>query len=167
MRNFQDTFETRKRRFISAFSICMTVSLRLQVPCWNHLITKYHHILYDRTIFLKTLWQSIEEVYRYQLLITSTSELFFFALQIIIILQVNVTIFGQSFIVLNLELTIWKLSYYLRQRCFYLLVNIHSHWFGTEHLETATYFFSFISSKFRFWDSNSLMVKPFFKGAHI
>ena len=28
MRNFQDTFETRKRSFISAFSICTTVPLR-------------------------------------------------------------------------------------------------------------------------------------------
>ena len=27
MRNFQDTFETRKRSFISAFSICMTLPL--------------------------------------------------------------------------------------------------------------------------------------------
>ena len=27
MRNFQDTFETRKRSFISAFSICMTAPL--------------------------------------------------------------------------------------------------------------------------------------------
>ena len=27
MRNFQDAFETRKRSFISAFSICMTVPL--------------------------------------------------------------------------------------------------------------------------------------------
>ena len=27
MRNFQDTFETRKRSFTSAFSICMTVPL--------------------------------------------------------------------------------------------------------------------------------------------
>ena len=27
MRNFQDTFETRKRSFVSAFSICMTVPL--------------------------------------------------------------------------------------------------------------------------------------------
>ena len=30
MRNFQDTFETRKRSFISAFSICMTVPLSLE-----------------------------------------------------------------------------------------------------------------------------------------
>ena len=28
MRNFQDTFETRNRSFIRAFSICMTVPLR-------------------------------------------------------------------------------------------------------------------------------------------
>ena len=27
MRNFQDSFETHKQSFISAFSICMTVSL--------------------------------------------------------------------------------------------------------------------------------------------
>ena len=29
MRNFQDTFETRKRSFITALSICMTVPLSL------------------------------------------------------------------------------------------------------------------------------------------
>ena len=28
MRNFQDTFEIRKRLFVSAFSICMTVPLK-------------------------------------------------------------------------------------------------------------------------------------------
>ena len=28
MRNFQDTFETRKRSFISTFSICMTVPFK-------------------------------------------------------------------------------------------------------------------------------------------
>ena len=28
MRSFQDTFETRKRSFISAFAICMTIPLR-------------------------------------------------------------------------------------------------------------------------------------------
>ena len=31
MRNFQDTFETRKRSFISAFSICMTVPLNVSL----------------------------------------------------------------------------------------------------------------------------------------
>ena len=30
MRNFQDTFETRKQSFISAFSVCMTVHLILE-----------------------------------------------------------------------------------------------------------------------------------------
>ena len=29
MRNFKDTFKTRKRSFISAFSICMTVPLNI------------------------------------------------------------------------------------------------------------------------------------------
>ena len=29
MRNFKDTFKTRKRSFISAFSICMTVHLNI------------------------------------------------------------------------------------------------------------------------------------------
>ena len=28
MQNFQDTFETRKQSFISAFSICMTVPIK-------------------------------------------------------------------------------------------------------------------------------------------
>ena len=28
MRNFQDTFETRKRSYISAFPVCMTVPLK-------------------------------------------------------------------------------------------------------------------------------------------
>ena len=31
IQNVEDTFETRKRSFISAFSICMTVSLMLEV----------------------------------------------------------------------------------------------------------------------------------------
>ena len=30
MRNFQDTFETRKQSFMSAFTICMTVTLNIQ-----------------------------------------------------------------------------------------------------------------------------------------
>ena len=30
MRDFQDTFATRKRSFISALSICMTVPLKLE-----------------------------------------------------------------------------------------------------------------------------------------
>ena len=31
MRNFQDTFETRKRSIIGDFSICMTVPLRREI----------------------------------------------------------------------------------------------------------------------------------------
>ena len=30
MQNFQDNFETRKRSFISAFSICITVTLMIK-----------------------------------------------------------------------------------------------------------------------------------------
>ena len=36
MPNFQDIFETHKRSFISAFSICMTVPLSLQVSLYKH-----------------------------------------------------------------------------------------------------------------------------------
>ena len=43
MPSFQDTFETRKRSFISAFSICMTVHLREN-------LRKYHII----SILIKT-----------------------------------------------------------------------------------------------------------------
>ena len=38
MRNIQGTFETRKRPFICAFSICMTVPLRLNVSNVNSCI---------------------------------------------------------------------------------------------------------------------------------
>ena len=36
MRNFHDTFETRKQSFISAFSICMTVPLmKAKISHWD------------------------------------------------------------------------------------------------------------------------------------
>ena len=35
MRNFQDTFETLKRSFISTFSICMTVPLKVLLPVFT------------------------------------------------------------------------------------------------------------------------------------
>ena len=39
MRNFQETFETPKRSFISAFSICMTVTLDImKVICRNQAV---------------------------------------------------------------------------------------------------------------------------------
>ena len=42
MRNFQDAFESRKRLFICAFSICMTVSLRNEMneKAWFEIILK-------------------------------------------------------------------------------------------------------------------------------
>ena len=39
MRNFQDTIETRKRQFISAFPVCMTVPL-------NKLLLLIHKFLF-------------------------------------------------------------------------------------------------------------------------
>ena len=36
MRNFQDTFETLKRSFISTFSICMTVPLMTSFGNYKH-----------------------------------------------------------------------------------------------------------------------------------
>ena len=42
MRNFQDTFETRKQSFISSFLICMIVPLRLS--CRRHLSYKNQSI---------------------------------------------------------------------------------------------------------------------------
>ena len=34
MRNFQDTSKTRKRSFMSAFSVCMTVTLTFQIKAF-------------------------------------------------------------------------------------------------------------------------------------
>ena len=45
MRNFQDTLETRKRSFISAFSICMTVPLK------NYHVTTFASFFLFRLIF--------------------------------------------------------------------------------------------------------------------
>ena len=50
MRNFQDTFETNKRSFISAFSICMTVPLRL-VQCENDTLTKFRNAPFPSPCF--------------------------------------------------------------------------------------------------------------------
>ena len=48
IRNFQDTFKTRKRSFISAFSICMTVHLKL---------VYFYFITPSKKSFLVTLGQ--------------------------------------------------------------------------------------------------------------
>ena len=48
MRNFQDTFETRKQSFSSAFPICMTVPL-----------TFYHLKLGKKAILISKLFQML------------------------------------------------------------------------------------------------------------
>ena len=54
MRNFQDTFEARKRSFISAFSICMTVPLILKELPENF-----------ENIYINKLENSIDRVLRF------------------------------------------------------------------------------------------------------
>ena len=57
MRNFQDTFKWRKRSFISAFSICMTVPLR--VPSTDY----YNSIaLHKKWIFSNMFKNFLEEL---------------------------------------------------------------------------------------------------------
>ena len=55
MQKFQDTFETRKRPFISAFSICMTVPLSANslpnLP--QHGQKKKYAISFTRSFFLQ------------------------------------------------------------------------------------------------------------------
>ena len=55
MRNFQDTYETRKRLFISAFSICMAVPLKSITRGSSTLVA-------SRTMFFVTTvnsWESL------------------------------------------------------------------------------------------------------------
>ena len=50
MQNFQDTFETRKRSFISAFSVCMTVPLNMKfIEC-----TRNEHV--------QALWEGVFQI---------------------------------------------------------------------------------------------------------
>ena len=42
MRNFQDTFKTRNRSLISAFSICMIAPLIFFIETGKILVFKYH-----------------------------------------------------------------------------------------------------------------------------
>ena len=52
MQNFQDTFKTRKRSFISAFSIFMTVPLKYKYFVYNENFTFYNFV---HTMKIKTL----------------------------------------------------------------------------------------------------------------
>ena len=64
MRYFQDTFETRKRSFISAFSICMTVPLRQIKWCvQNETITK-NGVLPVITLFFSKFCFNIRATYK-------------------------------------------------------------------------------------------------------
>ena len=66
MRNFQDTFETRKRSFISVFTICMTVALISLVIVVNK---KLHGnflqlLLYyeESTLFYRTVFRTLSNI---------------------------------------------------------------------------------------------------------
>ena len=50
MQNFQGTFETRKQSFFSAFSIGMTVPLRLQFHCAGFFKKTTFKCLWDQEI---------------------------------------------------------------------------------------------------------------------
>ena len=55
MRNFQDTFETRKRSLTSAFSICMTVPLKVKLG------QTINRLRYDNYFKLKTFFTKFSE----------------------------------------------------------------------------------------------------------
>ena len=66
MRNFQDTFETRKRSFISVFTICMTVALISLIIVVNK---KLHGnflqlLLYyeESTLFYRTVFRTLSNI---------------------------------------------------------------------------------------------------------
>ena len=54
MRNFQDTFETRKRSFISGFSICINVPLdKGSSRIWNEV--EFLYLQVSESMFLQKL----------------------------------------------------------------------------------------------------------------
>ena len=55
MQNFQDTFETHKRPFFSAFSICMTVPLSILCSIIPYLYLQNE--CYSQ-IFMKDIWRT-------------------------------------------------------------------------------------------------------------
>ena len=59
MQNFLDTFETSKRSFMSAFSICMTVPLNLRKKKWLA-VSVCKPIAQKAIYFLKWLFQIID-----------------------------------------------------------------------------------------------------------
>ena len=61
MRNFQDTFQTCRRSFISTFSICMTIPLTKTVD----LVAFTEEILNGKLHFLCNVSSSLEQPFRY------------------------------------------------------------------------------------------------------
>ena len=73
MRNFQDTFKARKRSFISAFSICMTVPLIIpyisyrgvfrtlsMLKCFAKSAYRKKKTIFSRESFITDVWQDLE-----------------------------------------------------------------------------------------------------------
>ena len=69
MRNFQDTFETRKRSFISASSICMTVPLMVNYAINGKYISLTENHIGNSTLLSFTVFNAIRK--SFFLLITS------------------------------------------------------------------------------------------------
>ena len=61
MQNFQDTFETRKRSFISVFSICMTVPLSFYGTPFSFLQITVTTIA-DNVYEVKQIWTGTENI---------------------------------------------------------------------------------------------------------
>ena len=71
MQNFQDTFETSKRLFISAFSICMTVPLsQNEFQCsfkgptlWNEFLNTTEEQIALHSVFRKKLKDRLKSTF--------------------------------------------------------------------------------------------------------
>ena len=82
MRNFQDTFETRKRSFFSAFSICITVTLMGNfIFCevsYNHKLSRHNDLGYFEfefmSIFLFIYFLAKQKQTKYDLTIYTGSD---------------------------------------------------------------------------------------------
>ena len=66
MRNFQDTFETRKRLIISVFTICMTVALiSLVIVVNKKLYGNFLQLLFyyeESTLFYRTVFRTLSNI---------------------------------------------------------------------------------------------------------
>ena len=99
MRNFQDTFETRKRSFFSAFSICMTVPLisnhRLYFSTRSTFSVKQQQIQKMILLILRFVLHPLTRCQRWNINITS-SQRPVERLQKMLIFQVTYTFFSMQ-----------------------------------------------------------------------